>query len=102
LTVKDLLLYSTVCGTGLDTVPLAGDTTADQLSALLLDVSALAARLDKPLTARLMPIPGKQPGDLTGFNFGYFANSRVMALKAEPLGNVLTGKEAFQLDPRIR
>jgi len=27
LTVKDLLLYSAVCGTGLDTVPLAGDVT---------------------------------------------------------------------------
>ena len=63
LTVKDLLLYSAVCGTGLDTVPLPGDTSADQIAALLLDLSALALRLDKPLTARLMPIPGKKAGD---------------------------------------
>ena len=35
LTIKDLLLYSTVCGTGLDTVPLPGDTTVEQLYAYL-------------------------------------------------------------------
>src|SRR5512142_824785 len=78
LTVKDVLLYSAVCGTGLDTVPLPGDTTADQIAPLLLDVCALALRLDKPLTARLMPVPGKGVGDPTAFDFGFFANSKVM------------------------
>lgn len=100
LTVKDLLLYSAVCGTGLDTVPLAGDVTSGQIAALLLDLSALALRLDKPLTARLMPVPGKQAGDMTSFDFSFFANSRVMALKAEPLGKVLGGAETFQLEKR--
>lgn len=100
LTVKDLLLYSAVCGTGLDTVPLPGDVTAGQIAALLLDLSALALRLDKPLTGRLMPIPGKQAGEMTSFDFGYFANSRVMALKAEPLGKALGGSETFELRRR--
>ncbi|MBE3067772.1 MAG: DUF711 family protein [Chloroflexi bacterium] len=100
LTVKDLLLYSAVCGTGLDTVPLAGDVTSGQIAALLLDISALALRLDKPLTARLMPVPGKQAGDMTSFDFGFFANSRVMALKAEPLGKALGGSETFSLQVR--
>ncbi len=31
LTIKDALLYSAVCGTGLDTVPLPGDTTAEKI-----------------------------------------------------------------------
>ena len=97
LTIKDLLLYSAVCGTGLDTVPLPGDVSADQIAALLLDLSALALRLDKPLTARLMPIPGKRVGDDTGFDFAYFANSKVMALQAEKLGDILSGNEIFQL-----
>jgi uncharacterized protein len=100
LTVKDLLLYSAVCGTGLDTVPLPGDVTSGQIAALLLDISAMAMRLDKPLTARLMPVPGKQAGDMTNFTFGYFANSRVMALKAEPLGKALGGSETIQLEKR--
>ncbi len=100
LTVKDLLLYSAVCGVGLDTVPLAGDITAGQIAALLLDICAMALRLDKPLTARLMPVPGKQAGDPTNFDFGFFANSRVMALEAEPLGKVLGGSETFKLEKR--
>ena len=102
LTVKDLLLYSAVCGTGLDTVPLPGDTRADQIAALLLDLSALSLRLDKPLTARLMPIPGKKAGDPTGFDFDYFANSRVMALEAEALKPSLSESKQFNLAPRGR
>jgi uncharacterized protein (UPF0210 family) len=97
LTVKDALLYSAVCGTGLDTVPLAGDTTAEQIAPLLLDISALAMRLDKPLTARLMPVPGKRAGDSTGFDFAFFANSRVMALDSAPLNLPLGGSESFSI-----
>ena len=100
LTIKDLLLYSAVCGTGLDTVPLPGDTTADQITPLLLDLSALALRLDKPLTARLMPVPGKKAGDPTDFDFAFFANSKVMALEAEKLGAAFSGGEVFQLQSR--
>jgi len=100
LTIKDLLLYSTVCGTGLDTVPLPGDTSADQIAALLLDLSALALRLDKPLTARLMPVPGKKAGDATNFEFGFFANSKVMSLEAEALIAPLAGSSAFNILPR--
>jgi uncharacterized protein (UPF0210 family) len=100
LSVKDLLLYSAVCGTGLDTLPLPGDTTLEQLSALLLDLAALAVRLNKPLTARLMPIPGKAAGDPTGFDFAFFANSRVLALEAAPLQGLLAGDDQFTLHPR--
>ncbi len=100
LSIKDLLLYSAVCGTGLDTVPLPGDTSAARIAALLLDLSALALRLDKPLTARLMPVPGKAAGQETGFDFAFFANSRVMALEAGTLGNALAGRETFPLQKR--
>jgi len=100
LTIKDLLLYSTVCGTGLDTVPLPGDTRAEQLVPLLLDLSALALRLDKPLTARLMPVPGKKAGDATNFDFGFFANSKVMRLDAEPLSQSLSNQNQIQIEKR--
>ena len=97
LTIKDILLYSVVCGTGLDTIPLPGDTTADEIAPLLLDLSALALRLDKPLTARLMPIPGKKAGEDTNFDFGFFANSKVMALDSAPFNQPLGGDESFFL-----
>jgi len=100
LTVKDLLLYSAVCGTGLDTLPLPGDTTSHQIQALLLDLAALSVRLDKPLTARLLPIPGKRAGDPTDFQFEYFSNSRIMSLEAEDLEGPLAAGQSFGLRPR--
>jgi uncharacterized protein (UPF0210 family) len=100
LTTRDLLLYATVCGTGLDTVPLPGDTAADQLYALLVDMGALALRHDKALTARLMPIPGKKAGDEVHFDFPYFADSRVMRLEAEALGGLLAGDGVIDVRPR--
>ena len=101
LTVKDALLYSAVCGTGLDTVPLPGDVTADELTPLLLDLCALSLRLDKPLTARLMPIPGKEAGDVTTFDFGFFANSKVMRLDSIPLQLPLGGDETISLHKKL-
>ena len=80
-TVNDLLLYSAVCGTGLDTIPLPGDVGGEELAGILLDVAALAVRLDKPLTARLMPVPGARAGDPTAFDFSYFVNGQVLAIK---------------------
>lgn len=100
LTITDLLLCSAVCGTGLDTLPLPGDTTVDQITALLIDLGALALRLDKPLTARLMPIPGKAVGDEVHFDFPYFADSRVMALRARPLTGLLAAATTLDLRPR--
>ena len=103
LTVSDLLLYSTVCGSGLDTIPLPGDISTEALAAILVDVGALALRLNKPLTARLMPIPGKQAGDEVRFdNFPFFAPSRVLAARSSGLGGLLAGEEAVEVGTRAR
>jgi len=40
--LDSLLLYSTVCGTGLDTIPLPGDVTVEEVSSILLDVATLS------------------------------------------------------------
>jgi uncharacterized protein (UPF0210 family) len=101
LSVNDLLMYSAVCGTGLDTIPVAGDTPAEHIAAVLLDLAALALRLDKPLTARLMPIPGKAAGEMTSFDFPFFANTRIMALRAAGLGGPLRETETIKLAKRI-
>jgi uncharacterized protein len=97
LTIKDLLLYSAVCGTGLDTLPLPGDATPEQLAAVLVDVAALSSRLHRPLIARLMPIPGKKAGDEIHFNFEYFADGRIMDLPAQPLQGLLDSSETILL-----
>jgi uncharacterized protein (UPF0210 family) len=94
LTWKDLLLYACVCGTGLDTIPLAGDIRVEQITSILTDVAALSSRLHKPLTARLMPIPGKNVWDPTTFTFEYFSNSRIMDVRAlEFMGSMAKSRE---------
>lgn len=102
LTTSDLLLYSAVCGTGLDTIPLPGDTSAADIASVLLDVAALALRLDKPLTARLMPIPGHRAGDEVAFDFAFFAPSRVLAPRATPLGGLLGSASRIAIPRRQR
>lgn len=89
LSLESLLLYSAVCGTGRDTIPLPGDLTRQEMASIVVDVAALAMRLDKPLTARLMPIPGKKAGDPTGFSFPFFANSRVLSPRRGDAGRIL-------------
>ncbi len=84
LDVQKLLLYSTVCGVGLDTVPLPGDVPEGELAALFLDLAALATRLDKPLTARVMPIPGLSVGDPVSFDFPFFSDGAVMPINTTP------------------
>ncbi|MGA2113087.1 MAG: DUF711 family protein [Anaerolineales bacterium] len=97
LTVSDLMIYSSLCGTGLDTIPLPGDVRPEQLAAQLLDLGALALRHDKPLTARLMPLPGKRSGDEVAFDFEYFAPSRVMTLKSEGLTGLLAREDWIEI-----
>ena len=78
--VHQLLMYSAVCGTGLDTIPLAGDTSVEAMARLLLDVATLAVRLRKPLSARLFPVPAKQAGERTTFSSPYLTNTVVKDL----------------------
>ncbi|NHJ19300.1 MAG: DUF711 family protein [Candidatus Lokiarchaeota archaeon] len=76
-----LLLYATICGTGLDCVPLPGNVTERELFYILLDLCTISLRLNKPLTARLMPIPERSAGDPVNFDFEYFAPSKVMEIR---------------------
>ncbi len=65
-----------------------------------MDLGALALRHEKPLTARLMPIPGKVAGDEVQFDFPYFADTRVMALTAQPLSDLMASSGAIELRSR--
>ena len=81
-TVQELLLYSSVSGTGLDVVPLPGETTITDIENLLVDVAALSLKYtNKALSARLFPIPGKKAGDLVTFDNPYLTPCRVMKIE---------------------
>lgn len=79
-TVRDLLLYSSVCGTGLDVTPIPGDSPVDSIAGLLRDVAALSARLRKPLSARLFVVPGKRAGEIASFDNPWLTDCAVMKL----------------------
>ncbi|MHA2131244.1 MAG: DUF711 family protein, partial [Promethearchaeota archaeon] len=84
--LDSLLLYSTMCGAGLDVIPLPGDVSEQELFYILLDICTISLRLNKPLTCRLMPIPGRKAGDKVEFDFEYFAPSKIIDFRR------LTGK----------
>jgi uncharacterized protein (UPF0210 family) len=67
LHIDSLLSYSSVCATGLDTVPLPGSVSEEQLARILGDVASLAFTWKKPLTARLLPVKGAAAGARTAF-----------------------------------
>jgi uncharacterized protein len=66
-TLDSILAYSAVCAGGVDTLPLPGDISEEQITRILSDVAWLAYRWNKPLAARLLPVPGKRVGDQTEF-----------------------------------
>jgi uncharacterized protein (UPF0210 family) len=78
--VDSLLAYSAVCGTGLDTIPLPGDVSVEQMERMYADVASLAAKWNKPLSARLQPIPGKKAGDRTEFQDPFLFNTTLHPL----------------------
>src|SRR5438445_805263 len=75
-----LLSYSAVCGTGLDTILLPGDTSAEQLAVIISDMASLAVKWHKPLSARLLPVTGKGWGETTDFDDPFLVNATLQQL----------------------
>lgn len=80
ISIDGLLAYSSVCGTGLDVVPLPGRVTHLQLVRILGDVASLSVKWKKPLSARLMPVAGKDVGDRTDFDDPRIVNAMIRPL----------------------
>tara|TARA_B100000242_G_scaffold50687_1_gene30336 strand:- start:10081 stop:11229 length:1149 start_codon:yes stop_codon:yes gene_type:complete len=80
VTVNDLLLYSSVCGCGLDMVPLSGDTSEISIEKYAEDTASLAFRLNKPLGVRFMSISNLREGQQTSFSHDFVNNSSVIRL----------------------
>ena len=71
-----LLAISSVCGVGLDTIPVP-DCDAKKLASLILDVSSLSFRYEKSLSCRLLICPGSKEGEQTCFNSPYMCECKI-------------------------
>jgi len=80
LSLEGLLSYSAVCGTGLDAIPMPGNTTVEQLSLIIGDMASLAYKWHKPLSARLLPVAGKGPGEISEFDDPFLVNTTIQPL----------------------
>ena len=81
--ISTLLACAAVGATGLDVIPLGGDISAQKIEGLMRDTAQLAIALDRPLTVRLLPVPGLKTGQLTEFDFDYFASTRAFDIPGE-------------------
>jgi uncharacterized protein len=79
-TLDSILAYSAVCAGGVDTLPLPGNVSEDEIVRILGDVAWLAYRWNKPLGARLLPAPGKRIGDQTEFSGGILVKTTIQPL----------------------
>lgn len=95
LSMEKLMLYSAVCGCGIDMVPVPGDIFEEELSALVLDVAALSTVLNKPLGIRTLPIPLKAANELTNFNHDFLTNTRILRVDGQRLSTALSPHATF-------
>jgi uncharacterized protein (UPF0210 family) len=79
--IRSLLTYSSVCGIGLDTVPIPGDTSIEKLNALMRDTGTMAFRLNKPLTVRVFPVPGLKAGNMTVYQSDDLCNCKILEVR---------------------
>jgi len=80
LSLDQLLSYSAVCATGLDTIPLPGDITVEELARVIGDVATLSVKWNKPLSARLLPVKEKHAGEMTEFTDPFLINGLIRPL----------------------
>jgi hypothetical protein len=97
VTMEQIISLSTMCGCGVDMVPVYGKIKTEELISILLDVSGISCRLNKPLGVRLLPIPqyGRSKSGFTNFHndSDFIANTKIVGLNlnliTEP-GDVFT------------
>ena len=97
LSIDKIIGYSTLCGCGLDMVPVSGNLLVEELASIVLDIAATASKLNKPLGFRVLPIPNKLSNEFTEFDMDFLTNTRVMDLKQLSLSNTLFDSSDIKL-----
>ncbi|MDD3803954.1 MAG: DUF711 family protein [bacterium] len=78
MNIERILLLSSVCGCGLDTIPLSGSIKTERVFTILLDTATLSRKLSKPLSVRLLPMKGLKAKKKTNFCSQYLVDCKTM------------------------
>ena len=79
LTLEKLEAMTSVCSVGLDMVAVPGDTTEDQIAAIIADEMAIGVMNNKTTGVRIIPAPGKRVGEMVEFG-GLLGSAPIMAV----------------------
>lgn len=79
LTLEKLEAMTCVCSVGLDMVAIPGSTTAATISGIIADEAAIGMVNNKTTAARLIPVIGKEVGDMVEFG-GLLGYAPIMAV----------------------
>jgi uncharacterized protein (UPF0210 family) len=79
INLDKLEAMTSVCSVGLDMIALPGDTSAATNSAIIADEMAIGMVNNKTTAVRIIPVPGKIPGDWAEFG-GLLGGAPVMAV----------------------
>lgn len=95
VSLDNMIKLSTMCGCGIDMVPIKEDTNLECIKASILDIYAISTKLSKPLGVRFLPIPKTlfNQEDYTNFNddSDFISNTKVLDVpNNELLDNNLT------------
>ncbi|MBQ6472623.1 MAG: PFL family protein [Victivallales bacterium] len=80
LSLEKLEAMTCVCSVGLDMIAIPGDTPAETISAIIADEMAIGMINKKTTAVRLIPVPGKGPGERVEFG-GLFGGGTVMEVR---------------------
>lgn len=67
LSLEKLEAMTCVCSVGLDMIAVAGDVSAATISGIIADEAAIGMINNKTTAVRLIPVPGKKPGETVEF-----------------------------------
>lgn len=79
LTLEKLEAMTCVCSVGLDMIAIPGSTTAATISGIIADEAAIGMINNKTTAARLIPVIGKEVGDMVEFG-GLLGYAPIMAV----------------------
>ncbi|MBU0992863.1 MAG: PFL family protein [Proteobacteria bacterium] len=86
LNIEKLEAMTSVCSVGLDMVAIPGDTSFETIAGIIADEMAIGMINNKTTAVRLIPVPGKKPGDEANFG-GLLGQATIIDVKNRTAGN---------------